>query len=164
MASQAEGVGEGGGTALELPPLDVAQTMADMEAGEAQLLDAEASLARRSEVVGLHVHGRLQVLASLQAELQTLHQQATVAPGAAASHEDLGAGLTLRRLSIGGASEARLPAAAATLAARAIQGLARRCARERWSAGTVWSSASAAAASRPSTAPSPPTAAARRSR
>ena len=104
VASQAEGVGEGGGTALELPPLDVAQTMADMEAGEAQLLDAEASLARRSEVVGLHVHGRLQVLASLQAELQTLHQQATVAPGAAASHEDLGAGLTLRRLSIGGAS------------------------------------------------------------
>ena len=104
VASQAEGVGEGGGTALELPPLDVAQTMADMEAGEAQLLDAEASLARRSEVVGLHVHGRLQVLASLQAELQTLHQQATVAPGSAASHEDLGAGLTLRRLSIGGAS------------------------------------------------------------
>jgi len=104
VASQAEGVGEGGGTALELPPLDVAQTMADMEAGEAQLLDAEASLARRSEVVGLHVHGRLQVLASLQAELQTLHQQATMAPGAAASHEDLGAGLTLRRLSIGGAS------------------------------------------------------------
>ena len=50
------------------------------------------------------MHGRLQVLASLQAELQTLHQQATVAPGAAASHEDLGAGLTLRRLSIGGAS------------------------------------------------------------